>query len=149
MRKLSDETHRQATEISALVSDMVSRITQAVDSMRGASEAVEGGVRVVTETDHAFVHIINSVELITDSVREILDITQDEVATSDQIIKLIDSMGSISEVAAINSENVSSATEEQAATVTNFAASAQEVSAMANELEILVEKFIIRGEQVE
>ncbi|MNO66388.1 Methyl-accepting chemotaxis protein McpA [compost metagenome] len=149
VRKLSDETHRQATEISALVSDMVSRITQAVDSMRGASEAVEGGVRVVTETDHAFVHIINSVELITDSVREILDITQDEVATSDQIIKLIDSMGSISEVAAINSENVSSATEEQAATVTNFAASAQEVSAMANELEILVEKFIIRGEQVE
>ncbi|KWX77617.1 chemotaxis protein [Paenibacillus jilunlii] len=149
VRKLSDETHRQATEISALVSDMVSRITQAVDSMRGATEAVEGGVRVVTETDHAFVHIINSVELITDSVKEILDITQDEVATSDQIIKLIDSMGTISELAAINSENVSSATEEQAATVTNFAASAQEVSAMANELEILVEKFIIRGEQVE
>ncbi|CQR56734.1 methyl-accepting chemotaxis protein [Paenibacillus riograndensis] len=149
VRKLSDETHKQATEISALVSDMVSRITQAVDSMRGATEAVEGGVRVVTETDHAFVHIINSVELITGSVKEILDITQDEVATSDQIIKLIDSMGSISELAAINSENVSSATEEQAATVTNFAASAQEVSAMANELEILVEKFIIRGEQVE
>ncbi|OKP86893.1 chemotaxis protein [Paenibacillus helianthi] len=146
VRKLSDETHRQASEISVLVNDMVTRITQAVASMRGASEAVEGGVREVTETDHVFVHIINSVELITDSVREILDITRDEVATSDQIIRLIDSMGTISEVAAINSENVSSATEEQAATVTNFAASAQEVSAMAYELETLVEKFIIRGE---
>ncbi|MHA6533433.1 methyl-accepting chemotaxis protein [Paenibacillus sp. BAC0078] len=146
VRKLSDETHRQADEISVLVHDMVSRISQAVDSMRGASEAVEGGVRVVNDTDTAFIHIINSVELITESVREILDITRDEVATSDQIIKLIDNMGTISEIAAANSENVSSATEEQAATVTNFAASAQEVSAMANELETLVEKFKIRGE---
>ncbi|WP_019910134.1 methyl-accepting chemotaxis protein [Paenibacillus sp. HW567] len=146
VRKLSDETHRQADEISVLVHDMVSRISQAVDSMRGASEAVEGGVRVVNDTDTAFIHIINSVELITESVREILDITKDEVATSDQIIKLIDNMGSISEIAAANSENVSSATEEQAATVNNFAASAQEVSAMANELETLVEKFKIRGE---
>ncbi|AIQ19242.1 chemotaxis protein [Paenibacillus sp. FSL H7-0357] len=145
VRKLSDETHRQANEISSLVHDMVSRIAQAVSSMRGASEAVEGGVRIVNETDHAFIHIIESVEMINDSVREILEITKDEVATSDQIIKLIDSMGTISELAAMNSESVSSATEEQAATVNNFVSSAQEVSAMANELEFLVEKFIIRG----
>jgi methyl-accepting chemotaxis protein len=146
VRKLSDETHTQAGEITGLVSEMVTRITQAVDSMRGAAEAVESGVSIVNETDRAFVHIIQSVERITENVQEILDITRDEVATSDQIIKLIDSMGTISELAAANTENVSSATEEQAATVNNFAASAQEISAMANELEILVEKFIIRGE---
>ncbi|WNS44610.1 methyl-accepting chemotaxis protein [Paenibacillus sp. MMS20-IR301] len=146
VRKLSDETHKQAGEITELVSDMVMRITQAVDSMRGASEAVESGVSIVHETDRAFVHIIQSVELITGNVQEILDITRDEVATSDQIIKLIDSMGTISELAAANTENVSSSTEEQAATVNNFAASAQEISAMAGELELLVEKFIIRGE---
>ncbi|MEK4327769.1 methyl-accepting chemotaxis protein [Paenibacillus sp. FSL R7-0312] len=146
VRKLSDETHTQAGEITGLVSEMVSRITQAVDSMRGAAEAVESGVSIVNETDRTFVHIIQSVERITENVQEILDITRDEVATSDQIIKLIDSMGTISELAAANTENVSSATEEQAATVNNFAASAQEISAMANELEILVEKFIIRGE---
>ncbi|MBP2110731.1 methyl-accepting chemotaxis protein [Paenibacillus silagei] len=146
VRKLSDETHTNAGEITDLVNEMISRITEAVDSMRGAAGAVESGVSIVNETDRAFVHIIQSVEMITDNVQEILDITRDEVATSDQIIKLIDSMGTISELAAANTENVSSATEEQAATVNNFAASAQEISAMANELEILVEKFKIRGE---
>ena len=146
VRKLSDETHRQAEEISVLVTDMVARIGQAVESMRGASEAVEGGVRIVNETDHAFIHIIESVEMITASVQEILEITRDEVATSDQIIKLIDSMGTISEMSVQNTESVSSATEEQAATVNNFVSSAEEISAMANELEFLVEKFIIRGE---
>ena len=146
VRKLSDETHKQAGEITALVSEMISRISQAVTSMKGAAEAVESGVSIVNETDRAFIHIIESVEMITDNVQEILEITRDEVATSDQIIRLIDSMGTISELAAANTENVSSATEEQAATVNNFAASAEEISAMANELEILVEKFIIRGE---
>lgn len=146
VRKLSDETHKQSGEITVLVSDMVSRISQAVDSMRGAAEAVQSGVNIVNETDRAFVHILESVEMITENVQEILDITKDEVATSDQIIKLIDSMGTISETAAANTQNVSSATEEQAATVNNFAASAQEISAMAAELENLVEKFKIRGE---
>lgn len=146
VRKLSDETHKQANEISTLVGDMVSRIAQAVSSMRGASEAVEDGVRIVAETDQSFMHIIESVEMITGNVQEILEITRDEVATSDQIIKLIDSMGTISELAALNTENVSAATEEQAATVNNFVASAEEISAMATELESLVEKFMIKGE---
>ncbi len=146
VRKLSDETNSRANEISELVIDMVSKMEMAVTAMSGASKAVTEGVEIVNETDHAFVHIIESVEMITDNVQEILEITRDEVATSDQIIKLIDSMGTISETAAVNSESVSAATEEQAATVNNFVASAQEVSAMANELEILVEKFIIRGE---
>lgn len=144
VRKLSDETNTRSNEISVLVHDMVSRIEMAVEAMKGASEAVTAGVKRVNETDQAFIHIIESVEMITDNVQEILDITRDEVATSDQIIKLIDSMGNISELAAANSESVSSAIEEQAATVNNFVATAEEVSAMANELETLVEKFIIR-----
>lgn len=145
VRKLSDETNNRSNEISELVNDMVSRIEMAVLAMKGASEAVTEGVKRVNETDEAFIHIIESVEMITDNIQEILEITRDEVATSDQIIKLIDSMGNISELAAANSESVSSATEEQAATVNNFVATAEEVSSMANELEALVEKFIIRG----
>jgi len=148
VRKLSDESHSRANEISSLVNNMITKIGMAVASMQGASEAVTKGVAVVQETDHAFVHIIESVEMITDNVQEILDITQDEVATSDQIIKLIDFMGTTSEIAAANSESVASAIEEQAATVNNFVASAEEVSAMANELETLVENFRIRGERL-
>lgn len=146
VRKLSDESNVRANEISVLVSDMVSQIGKAVTAMRGASQAVTQGAEIVHETDRAFVHIIDSVEIITDNVQEILEITRDEVATSEEIIKLIDSMGTISEQTAASSESVSSATEEQASTVNNLAASAEEVSAMANELETLVENFKIRGE---
>lgn len=146
VKKLSQESHIRSDEISELVHSMVNKVEQAVIAMRGASEAVTEGVLIVHETDHAFVHIIESVELISENVQEILDITKDEVATSDQIINLIDSMGNISELTAMNSNNVSAAIEEQSATINNFASSAEEVSATANELESLVEHFNIRGE---
>ncbi|GGH23130.1 methyl-accepting chemotaxis protein [Paenibacillus segetis] len=145
VRKLSDESYSRANEISDLVQNMINKIELAVSAMRVASESVTEGVKIVHETDHAFVHIIESVEMISENVQEILDITKDEVATSDQIIKLIDSMGSISEFTATNSESVSSAIEEQAATVNNFVSTAEEVSVTADELEKLAQNFKIRG----
>ncbi|MEO3943857.1 methyl-accepting chemotaxis protein [Gorillibacterium sp. CAU 1737] len=146
VRKLSEETNQNANEIAGLVHDMIVRIQAAVEAMGGATAAVKEGVAVVDQTDHAFIDIIDSVDLIAASIGEILDITKDEVATSEEIVKLIDYMGTVSEEAAANSENVASATEEQAATVNNFASSAEEVSAMANELELMVEKFHVKGD---
>ncbi|MNT42679.1 Methyl-accepting chemotaxis protein (MCP) signaling domain protein [compost metagenome] len=117
--------------------------------MRGASQAVEEGRGVVHETDQAFMRIMEKVQNIEGNVDEIVDITRDEVATSDQIIKLIDSMGSVSEQAVYASESVACAIEQQASTVNQIAASAQEVSATSVELEHLAENFIIRGEHHE
>lgn len=146
VRKLSDESNMRANEISQLVSEMVNQIGKAVEAMNGASFAVTQGVDIVQDTDQAFMHIIDTVQVITRNVREIEEVTRDEVATSDQIIGLIDSMGSISEQTAANSENVSSSIEEQASTVSNLASSAQEVSAMASELEGMVENIKLRGD---
>ena len=146
VRKLSEESNKRANEISELVERMVDQIGKAVGAMKGASSAVTQGVDIVQETDRAFMHIIDTVQVITHNVKEIEEITRDEVATSDQIIGLIDSMGSISEQTASNSESVSSAIEEQSSTVSNLASSAQEVSAMANELEGMVENIKLRGD---
>ncbi|WP_307586505.1 methyl-accepting chemotaxis protein [Paenibacillus wynnii] len=144
VRKLSDESHLRANEISELVESMIAKIQMAVVSMKGAFEAVTEGVKIVHETDRSFIHIIESMESITGNVKEIVDIAKAEVATSEQIVQLIDSLGNTSETAAANSESVSSAVGEQAATVNNLAASAEEVSAMASELENLVENFKIK-----
>lgn len=146
VRKLSEESNKRANEISELVERMVDQIGQAVAAMKGASSAVTQGVDIVQETDRAFMHIIKTVQVINHNVKEIEEITRDEVATSDQIISLIDAMGSISEQTATNSENVSSNIEEQSSTVSNLASSAQEVSAMANELEGMVENIKLRGD---
>lgn len=143
VRKLSEETNGRAKEIAALVSEMVRETQNAVSSMERAKIEVDKGVKIVSETDRAFVDIKNAIEDIVNHVNEILDITGDEVASSDKVVRLINEIATVTESNTSNSENVASAAEEQANAVNNFTATAEETSAMAEELTKLVEKFKI------
>jgi methyl-accepting chemotaxis protein len=71
---------------------MINQTGIAVNSINSCKEAADNGVQVVSHTDVAFVDIISAVEMIVKNIEEIVDITNDEVATSDQIVKLIDSL---------------------------------------------------------
>lgn len=146
VRKLSEESTKGANEITTLVGEMVHQISLAVKSMEYGMNAVNEGVAVVSQTDEAFLSIIGSVEQIVKDIKQIDEITKSEVASSEQIIKLIDSVATRTEGTAASSEQVSASTEEQVATIQNLSSAAEEVSAMANELNILVERFRIRGE---
>lgn len=143
VRKLSEQTGAEANEISSLINEMVIQINKAVESMNLGKQAVENGVVVANETDKSFISIINAVEQITDDIERIVDVTKDEVASSDQIIKLIDAVASITETTAANSQEVAAATEEQSSIINNLASTSEETSAMANNLNELVEKFKI------
>jgi methyl-accepting chemotaxis protein len=143
VRKLSDQTNVGANEIGSLVNEMVAQIDKAVDSMELGKQVVENGVSVANETDEAFISIINAVEQIGKDINQIVDVTKDEVASSDEIIKLIDSVATVTESTTANSQDVAAGAEEQASMIQNLAATSEETSAMANSLNSLVEKFKI------
>ncbi|WP_432408347.1 methyl-accepting chemotaxis protein [Wukongibacter sp. M2B1] len=143
VRKLSEQTGIEANEISSLINEMVVQINKAVESMNSGRKAVENGVIVVNETDKSFISIIDAVEQISNDINRIVDVTKDEVANSDQIIKLIDSVATITESTAASSEEVAATTEEQSSIIQNLASTSEETSAMANNLNDLVEKFKI------
>jgi len=143
VRKLSEESDEKAKEITVLVSEMMKEIKNAVKAMESAKAEVNTGVSIVSETDKAFVNIMEAIENITGHVNEILDITGDEVASSDKVVKLINDIATITESNTSNSENVSLAAEEQASAINNLTSTAEETSAMAEELTKLVERFII------
>ncbi|WFD08880.1 methyl-accepting chemotaxis protein [Tepidibacter hydrothermalis] len=143
VRKLAEQTNVESNEISSLVNEMVIQIEKAVSSMNIAKTAVENGVVVAKETDKSFIHIIDAVEQISDAVDQVVDVTKDEVASSDQIIQLIDSVATTTETTSESSQQVAAAAEEQSSIIQNLAASSEETSAMAVNLNSLVEKFKI------
>lgn len=143
VRKLSEQTNVGANEISSLVNAMVVEIGKAVESMNSGKNAVENGVIIANDTDKSFISIITAVEQISKDIEQIVDVTKDEVASSDKIINLINTVATITETTAARSQEVAAATEEQNTTIENVAASAEETSAMAVSLNNLVEKFII------
>lgn len=143
VRKLSEQTTVGAKEIYTLVNEMVVQIDKAVKSMDIGKSAVDDGVNIANETDKSFINIISAVEQIAKDISLIVDVTRDEVASSDQIVKLIDSVATITETTVAHSQSVLSSTEEQSAVIQNLAASSEQTSAMASNLNGLVEKFQI------
>ncbi|AFS78788.1 methyl-accepting chemotaxis sensory transducer with Cache sensor [Gottschalkia acidurici 9a] len=147
VRKLSEQTTAESSQISLLVNEMLIDINKAVESMKLSKKAVENGVIVANETDKSFISILEAVEQIGDDIEQIVDITKDEVASSDKIVKLIDTIASTSELITKDSQDIAAVVEEQSAVSQSVASVAEETTAMANELTSLVENFIERGEE--
>lgn len=143
VRKLSEETNIKSKEISDIVSEMIKQTENAVKAMERANSEVDNGVKIVSETDEAFINIIKAIENIVKHVEEILDITSDEVASSDKVISLINNIATITENNSKNCESVSLAIQEDAEVMNNLTATAEETSAMSDQLIKLVEKFIV------
>lgn len=143
VRKLAEESDIRAKEIAELITEMMNQTHNAVITMERTKTEVNKGVIIVSETDKAFINIIKSIEEIVEQVNGILEITGDEVASSDKVVELINEIATIIESNYVNSENIACGTEEQTRAMENMALSAEETSAMAEELAILVEKFKI------
>lgn len=143
VRQLSEETNDKSKEITVLVSEMIKQTENAVKAMERANTEVENGVAVVNDTDKAFINIIKSIETIVQHVSEILDITSDEVASSDKVVSLINEVATITENNSANCENVSQAVQEEANAINNLTATAEETNAMSEQLIKLVEKFTV------
>lgn len=143
VRKLSEQTTLGSKEISILVNEMAVQISNAVKSMNSSKIAVENGILVSEETDKSFLSIIKAVDQISKDIMQIVDVTGDEVASSDKIVELIDGIATIIETTDKNGQEVAAATEEQSSQLENIAASAEETSSMAVQLNQMVEKFIV------
>lgn len=141
VRKLSEASNMGANQISTLVKEMVKEINSAVKSMDNNKKVIEKGVIIANDTDDAFITIIRSVEQMVGDINKIVEITEDEVASSEQIIKLIDTVASTSENTAASNEEIAAASEQQCAAIENLTYTSQECSNMAIDLNNLIDKF--------
>ena len=138
---LAEQTGDEANGITKVVGEMIEKIDEAVHYMSEGNSAVQSGVEKAQDTDAAFISILEAVNKISSDIKKIVEVTDEEVASSDMILKLIDTVSSLSESNSANSEEVAAAVEEQTALLESIAAGSQELTAMASELNQLVEKF--------
>lgn len=141
VRKLAEQTGDEASGITKVVINMIDKIKQAVNSMEKGNDAVNIGVERSSQTSKAFVEIQTSVNNIAKDIQGILELTEDEVASSDAIVNLINQIASLSEENSTNSQSVAAAIEEQTALSETLAAGSEELNAMANEMNELVDRF--------
>lgn len=144
VRKLAEQSNQGANEITTLVQKVRAKTQLAVSAMQENVVEVEQGVLTVNAAGSALDSIVQAIELTVTETSNILAVTSEEVANSEQIIKLIDKLASVIETVDAHCQQVTAATEEQAAAMQTIAATSEQTSAMANELEASIEKFKVK-----
>ena len=143
VRKLADQSNQGAKQVSELVNKVTESTNRAVEVTRQSREEVEVGVLSVSKAGKALDSILEAVGNTVSQIKDIEAITESEVATSEKIVELINSLAIVIENTAANAEEVAASTEEASASMEVIASSAEESSAMATELNLMISGFKI------
>ena len=141
VRKLAEQSNAEASNISQLISKIRENTDSAVVAMKDSLAEVEVGVEEVSKAGKSLENILMAVAESVNDIDGIAKVTNDEVASSDKIVQLIESVAEVIEGTSRDAQEVSSAIEETAATIEMVAASSEQTSAMAQNLHNLITKF--------
>jgi len=143
VRKLAEQSNAEASNISQLISKITENTDSAVVAMKHSLAEVETGVEEVSKAGKSLENILLAVAETVSDIDGIAKVTNDEVASSDKIVQLIEAVAEVIEGTSRDAQEVSAAIEETTATIQTVAASSEQTSAMAQNLHNLITKFKI------
>ncbi len=141
MRKLAEQSQEAAKKIAELINQTQKEAEKAVSAMVSGTREVKIGAEVVSATGATFREIA---ELITEVCERINDIStnmQQTAAGSQHIVQVVTKVSNLGEESADEAENISSAAEEQLASMEEIASSSQALAKLAEDLQNVVSKF--------
>ena len=141
VRKLAEQSNAEASNISQLISKITEKTDSAVVAMKHSLAEVEVGVEEVDKAGKSLENILLAVAETVSDIDGIAMVTDDEVASSDKIVQLIEVVAEVIEGTSREAQEVSSAIEETTATIETVAASSEQTSAMAQNLHNLITRF--------
>ena len=141
VRKLAEQSHVAAEQISSLINDNQLKIHNAVKAMQAGTADVKDGIEVVTSAGETFVQITGSINQVVIQIQEVSSTVEDMASSSQLILTSINQIESISKDNMTQSQLVTAATEEQTATSAQIASASQSLATMAQDLQVLISKF--------
>ena len=114
---------------------------RAVAASKFGAAGVVKGIDAVQSADETFKNILSSIEGLAVEISSISDAIDEMSSGSQQMVNLLTSIDDISKKNSAETQSVSAATEEQSATMFEVASASKNLSSLANELQITVEKF--------
>jgi methyl-accepting chemotaxis protein len=168
VRKLAEQAAASTKEISELIANVRNGVEQAVQAMESTSAEVERGFSRSTEANEALAQIVQAAQTVASEVQGVTAIAQQMSASVQQVLASVSSVRAaaeenaeavqtmsahaqqvaetISTVASVSEEAAASA-QEISASAQQVTAASQELSAMALQLQQLVQQFRLEEEQ--
>jgi methyl-accepting chemotaxis protein len=142
IRKLADQSKRTADEIHSVISQMTGMIDTAAQVMNvKVVTEVDKGMAISEKAGAAFIQIEHSTGHIVEQIHDISSIAEQMSASSEQVAASMEEMTSTAMLSASNVQSVSASSEEQLASIQEINSSSAHLSAMAEQLQRMVERF--------
>ncbi len=144
VRHLAAQSASSAEQIVKLVGTIKSDTENAIALTGQATQVTEDGTQAVTKANQSLLAIQ---EAITNVTQQIHEVSSGVVAMAENSEGVVRSMKQIQEIANHNSSsthNISRETEEQLASMEEIAASARSLEKLAEQLETMVETFVLQ-----
>ncbi|PZD94557.1 methyl-accepting chemotaxis protein [Paenibacillus sambharensis] len=143
VRKLAEQSNKEAAEVNALTGKITASIQAAVQSIMESRKEVEQGSGSAAAAGEALESILRAVEGTVANISDIMNVTNEEVASSEKIIKLINDVATTLELTLERSREVMNVTEVISGEVENLAAGSEELTAMSGELKASLAKISV------
>ncbi len=141
IRKLADESKKSTDEIKAIVDEINTKVNIANNSMLDSSKMLDEQEKIVEETKIVFNKIVDSIESLTKSSKEIKDLNIKMSEDKEYVRENVESISSISEENASVSEEVSASSEEINATMDELTEHAMNLQDLSNQLKDEITQF--------
>ncbi|WP_223226210.1 methyl-accepting chemotaxis protein [Sporomusa sp. GT1] len=141
VRKLAEQSQEAAKKIAELIGEIQGDTDKAVVAMNNGTREVKAGAEVVNAAGRAFHEIVEVVSCVSKQVGESSAAIQQIAGESQQIVGTVTTIDTLSTMSAGEAQNVSAATEEQLASTADIAASSEELSRLAQALQMEMVKF--------
>ncbi|WP_442857132.1 methyl-accepting chemotaxis protein [Bacillus sp. FJAT-45037] len=141
VRKLAEQTNHEAKEVREFVSKIAVGTEEALVSVQRSREDAQIGVQAVHQSGESIKYILEAVRKTASDVDQIANIANEEVASSDKIIELIDAVASTIERTATNSQDLSEYTMKTTDSLEQMKQQINELNSMTSQLKENVGKF--------
>jgi methyl-accepting chemotaxis protein len=149
VRKLAERSATATKEIADLIGNVQKGVNEAMQVMAVGSEAVNDGYNLAVEAGQALDQIRTAASAVNSKIDQISSRTQKVNAETNQLVKVMDSVGRITEESnaatetmSANATQVSKAVETIAGIAEENSAATEEVSAAAEEMSAQVEEIV-------
>jgi methyl-accepting chemotaxis protein len=143
VRKLAEQSQEAAKQIADLVGTIQSDTDKAVAAMNDGTREVKNGSEVVNTAGETFRNIVELVQQVSAQIKESTAAIEKLADGSLQIVEGVSHVDQISRNTSLEAQTVSSATEEQCATLEEVATSSATLAGLAEQLQEAVHQFKI------
>ncbi|MGG7620701.1 methyl-accepting chemotaxis protein [Bacillus coreaensis] len=141
VRKLAEQSGKATGDIKELIHGIQNEISTSVSVMKSSTESTQSGIHVVEQTGQSFNQIYDAIGNMTKHTEEVYRSIVHILKEVDQMKDVVDAVNELAVTNDEKAQNVSAATEEQAAMVQEMTASSEALAQIATDLQLELAKF--------